>query len=65
MQNDLVVVLLEIFLRHVIFRNLSRTNWPLILIIGPLYAFYGSGLEGVAFVDQLTDAFGIRTLRGR
>ncbi|SPE25556.1 hypothetical protein SBA2_260046 [Acidobacteriia bacterium SbA2] len=56
------LVLVEVFLRHIIFGKLTRSNLFFISIVSLLYAFDSSGFESISLFEQLADALRIRTL---
>lgn len=58
--DDLVLV--EVFLRHIIFGKLTCSNLFFIGIVSLFHAFYGSGFESISLFEQLADALRIRTL---
>ncbi len=58
--DDLVLV--EVFLRYIIFGKLTCSNLFFIGIVSLFHAFYGSGFESISLFEQLADALRIRTL---
>ena len=56
------LILVEIFLRHVVFWELAGSDFSFIGIISLLHTFNSFSFEGVSLIEQFTDAFRIRTL---
>jgi len=55
------LLFIQIFVGNVVLRHLMRSNFSLIRVCG-FYSTNHSGFERIAFLEQLGDAFRIRTL---
>lgn len=56
------LVLVQVLIGNIVFRNLMGVYFPRILIVGFLHAGHRARLKNVSFFNQLIDAFRIRLL---
>ena len=59
------LILIQIFLRHVVFRNFMRVHFPFGLVAGIFHALHDLGFVSVTFFQQLIKAYGISTYAAR